>query len=359
MMTVRTILNFYRRIQYTLCKRYRYGAMAAGELCSHEPFEQELNHGDIVHPCVRYIPDGYLGYKWWMVYTPYYKSDAKTENPILCYGQGDDNNPPVYWNIFCKVQDQPKKGYNSDPVLLFSQNKLFVFWRENCTEKCDANGFVRATFGASVEKNGISEVFGPLVGTKDMAIDPETSPAFIEENDGTFRCLATHLTFYSDKIKCMPVSLRRIVTPITIILDLLGVWSQQKSHGIAQWCSPRLDGIYNYENTIRFENRNSLYRPWHIDFFEWENVLYAVVQSNQSNADICLAKSYDRVHFRFYSKPLMTNKTCGKIGIYKPTAGVVDGLFFLYYTAQNIEDRSLNKLYLSTISFKDLLNSLK
>lgn len=357
-MNVRSILAQYRKLQYVLCGRHHYGVMPAGILCSHDSFEQEINHGDVVHPCVRYIPEGYLGHKWWMVYTPYYGSNDKTENPILCYGDGNDDVPSTYWHVHCQVQGQPKEGYNSDPVLLYSGNKLHVFWRENLTRRCSSSGFARATFGAIVKADGISDVFGPVVGTEDAEIDPETSPTFVEEKDGTYRCLATHITFHSKAIKKMPTALRKPINSVALILDLLGVWSQQKAHGMAQWSCNRVDGAYHYDRTIRFENKNALYRPWHIDFFEWEGKLYAIVQSNQCNADICLAVSEDRIHFRFFKKPLMTNETCGKVGIYKPTGGVVNDKFFLYYTAQDKENRSLNKLYLTTMNIKKLLNVL-
>lgn len=357
-MNVRSILAQYRKLQYAICGRYHYGVMPAGNPCNHDPFEQETNHGDVVHPCVRYIPEGYLGHKWWMVYTPYYRSNDKTENPILCYGEGGDDVPPTYWHVCCQVQGQPEKGYNSDPVLLYSKNNLYVFWRENLTERCTANGFARATFGAVVKADGISDVFGPVVGTEDAEIDPETSPTFVEEKDGTYRCLATHIAFHSKTIKKMPAPLRKVVNLVALALDLLGVWSQQKAYGMAQWSCNWVDGAYQYDRTIRFENKNALYRPWHIDFFEWENKLYAIVQSNQCNADICLAVSEDRIHFRFFKKPLMTNETCGKVGIYKPTGGVVNGMFFLYYTAQDKKKRDLNKLYLTTMTIDKLLNVL-
>lgn len=359
MSVIRNILRVYRKKQYLLCGRPRYGVMSVGCECVHEPFEQDVNHGDVVHPCVRYIPQGYLGHKWWMVYTPYYKSNDKTENPILCYADEENDMPPTYWHVHCQVQGQPQKGYNSDPVLLYAKNQLYVFWRENLTVRCSEKGFARATFGTIVKENGISVVFGPVVGTDDAEVDPETSPAFIEEENGTFRCLATHITFHNKIIKKMPSFLQRIFNPVALVLDLLGVWSQQKAHGMAQWVCDKVDGTYKYERTIRFENKNVLYRPWHIDFFEWEKKLYAIVQSNQCNADICLAVSEDRVHFRFFNKPLMTNETCGKVGIYKPTGGVVNGKFYLYYTAQEKENRALNKLYLTTIDFKELLYRLK
>ena len=49
----------------------------------------------------------------------------------------------------------------------------------------------------------------------------------------------------------------------------------------------------------------------------------------------------------------MTNFSCEKIGIYKPTAGEVEGTFFLYYTAQDLGNRSLNKMYLTATKFFD------
>lgn len=358
-MNARSILAKYRKIQYAFCGRHHYGVMSIGVECKHDSFEPEINHGDVVHPCVRYIPDGYLGHKWWMVYTPYYGSNDKTENPILCYADENGEIPPTYWHVHCQVQGQPQKGYNSDPVLLFSNKQLYVFWRENLTARCSENGFARATFGAVVKENGISSVFGPVVGTDDAEIDPETSPTFIEEENGTYRCLATHITFHSKIIKKMPLFLQRIISPVALVLDLLGVWSQQKAHGMAQWVCDKVDGTYQYKHTIRFENKNALYRPWHIDFFEWDKKLYAIVQSNQCNADICLAESDDRVHFRFFKKPLMTNETCGKVGIYKPTAGVVNGNFFLYYTAQDKDNRALNKLYLTAMDFAELLKIIE
>lgn len=355
----RKLLSAYRKLQYRLCGRSEYGVMDAGTLCTHTPYEEEINHGDVVHPCVRYIPEGYLGHKWWMVYTPYYASNDKTENPILCYGENETAEPPTHWIVAYQVQDQPAKGYNSDPTLFYDEGKLYVMWRENLTDRCEKAGFSRATFGADVLSDGIGEVFGPLVGTSDDEVDVETSPAFIKEEDGTYRCLATHITFHSKAIKSLPAPIKRIISPILLTIDLLGIWSQQKAHGLAQWSSNQVDGGYHWDKTVKFQNQNALYRPWHIDFFEWNKRLYAIIQSNQCNADICLAESTDKIHFRMFRKPLMTNETCGKIGIYKPTAGEVDGLFFLYYTAQDIDNRSLNRMYLTTMDFNTLLKKLQ
>ena len=358
MSIVRCILSAYRNIQYFVCGRHKYGIMSPGTLCTHEPFEEDINRGDVVHPCVRYIPEGYEGHCWWMVYTPYYAANDKTENPILCYAESNDLVPPTHWKIYCQVQRQPAKGYNSDPNLLYANGQLYVFWRESETHRCEDHGFVRATFGGVVRNGKINNIFGPIVGTSDSEHDTETSPTILQEPDGSFSCLAMDLTFHSKIIKSLPSPLKSIASKAALVLDLLGCWSQQKSHGMAQWSCPTVDGKYIHDRTIKFVNKNPLYRPWHMDFFELEGKLYAIIQTNQCNADICLAASEDRVNFRFLGKPLMTNDTCKRLGIYKPTAGVVDGVLYLYYTAQDANNRTLNKLYVTTIDWQSLTNIL-
>lgn len=345
----RNILSLYRKLQYKLCRRLEYGTMPPGELCTHTPFEEEINHGDVVHPCVRYVPEGYLGHKWWMVYTPYYAANDKTENPILCYGDNETNNPPTHWIVAYQVQGQPAKGYNSDPTLFYDNGKMYVMWRENMTERCDKAGYVRATFGAEVLKDSIGDVFGPLVGTKDVEEDAEISPTFIKMNEGKYRCYAMHLRFHSPFVQNANPLIKKVLETFVNITDILGIWSLQKGYGYTIWESDDIKTTFSYKQTLKFSNCNKLYRPWHMDLFEGNDKLYAIVQSNQCNADICLAESFDGVHFRMYTRPLMTNKICGKVGIYKPTSGVVDGNFFLYYTAQDIDNRALNKMYLTTI----------
>jgi len=359
MSIARRLLNGYRSIQYKVAGRKKNGVLVPGVLCSHEPFEESINHGDVVHPCVRFIEEGFLGHKWWMVYTPYYAANDKTENPILCYSNSKEPEPPVNWHVFCQVQGQPEIGYNSDPTLLYDNESLFVIWRENLTPRCEDAGYIRACFAARVQADGMGQAFGPLVGTNDFEEDPEVSPTFFKSKGGIYKCYAMHLKFHSEFISKLPSLIRKPVSTVASILDLLGFWSQQKSYGIAQWDSNELAVLFNYNRTVQFTNCNFLYRPWHMDFFEWEDKLYAIVQTNQCNADVCLAVSEDGINFRFYKKPLMTNATCGKMGIYKPTGGVIDGFFYLYYTAQNIDNRKLNKMYMTKIEFCKVIKQIQ
>lgn len=358
----RKLLSSYRRFQYNLHGRYVYGVMTSGLEVLVDPFRIEENHGDIVHPCVRYISEGFEGHKWWMVYTPYYSSNAALENPILCYAEETDpTTPPTKWKVYCLVSEKPIDGYNSDPTLLFDGGQLYVLWRENIISNKEKYDYWRATFCARVEDGRVEKCSNKaIVQTNDDEIDAETCPTLMKEVDGTYTCYGMHLQFHSKKLKTLRQPIRNILNRLVLVSDLLGVYSQQKHFGIAIWKGEAPNKPFDYLRTVKFRNCNKLYRPWHMDFFDYEGKRYAIVQTNMSNADICLAISDDGENFTFFKKPLITNATIGKLGIYKPCAGVTtDGLFYLYYTAQDVENRSLNKLYLTEMSFNKLLAEIQ
>lgn len=353
----RNVINLYRRVQYAICGRSRYGIMEPGVPCQVEPYKEDINHGDVVHPCVRYIPEGYEGHCWWLVYTPYYGADASMENPILCYAETNEPDPPICWKVYCEVKGRPSKGYNSDPALLYTKGELYVFWREYATEAAIAGGHKVASFGGKVKEGEIVDVFAPVVWSDDLEIDNEVSPAFIDV-EGSYFCFAMHLKFHSRWIYKQHPFLKNLLLKIISTTDILGIGSQQKSYGIAKWHSDGVDKPFQYLKTTKINNCNTLYRPWHLDIFEYHGRLYAVIQTNQCNADVCLAYSDDYEHFTFYNKPLITNATIGKLGIYKPTAEIVKDTFYLYYTAQDYNDRALNRLYMTKMPFGQLLRML-
>lgn len=362
MSLARKILNTYRFIQYHLCGRSLHGIMQPGEPVSIEPFNLDENHGDIVHPCIRFISDGFEGHYWWMVYTPYYGADSSMENPILCYSdEKDANTPPIKWNVYGLVNEKPKDGYNSDPTLFYQEGQLYVFWRENYEWSTNKQKYIRATYIAKVQNGTIERIGNEILYTEDKEIDAETCPTFMKNEDGSITAYAMHLRFHSYHIKNMRPRMRSIANKVVTFTDLLGLYSQQKHYGIAIWKGG--DDItvpFVYTKTTKIEKCNILYRPWHMDLFDWKGKRYAIIQTNQMNADLCLATSGDLEHFTMYKKPLITNATIDKLGIYKPCAGVTpDGAFFLYYTAQDKDNRNLNKLYLTTLPLKELLEKLE
>lgn len=361
-MNVRTLINTYRYFQYFFCGRSRYGIMRPGKEVEIERFRYEENHGDVVHPCVRYIPEGFEGYKWWMVYTPYYGADSSIENPILCFSDEEDpNTPPTKWKVYGLVNEKPSDGYNSDPTLLYFNDQLYVFWRENYEWSNEPHDYMRATYMARVRNGSFERVGKEILYTTDKEYDTETCPTFMLNDDGKVTAYAMHLRFHSKRIRGMRPMMKKIVSKVVAITDLLGFYSQQKHYGVAVWKQKNgLSDTFDFVKTVKFKNRNSLYRPWHMDLFDYRGCRYAIVQTNQCNADIVLAHSEDGETFTMFDKPLITNATLKMLGIYKPCAGVTDnGLFYLYYTAQDVSNRSYNKIYLTTMPFNQLIDSIE
>lgn len=359
----RKLISAYRHFQYAICSRPHYGVMQPGVEVKVEPFRFEENHGDIVHPCVRYIPEGFEGHSWWMVYTPYYAADSSMENPILCYSEENNpNTPPTEWKVYGLVNEKPKDGYNSDPTLLYKDGQLYVFWRENYEHSMNPHKFIRATYVVKVNNGSLEKIGKEVLYTEDKEIDAETCPTFMMNEDGSVTAYGMHLKFHSERIRDMRNAwIKMIALKVVGLTDLLGFYSQQKHFGIAVWKQQgEISAPFVHAGTNKIAKCNKLYRPWHMDLFDWQGKRFAIVQTNQCNADLCLAVSEDMEHFTMLKKPLITNATIGKLGVYKPCAAVTpDGKFYLYYTAQDKDNRALNKLYMTTMPFDELLGKLK
>lgn len=362
MSVARRILTLYRSIQYYIFGRQKYGVLPVGKECSVEKYRFDENHGDIVHPCVRFISEGFEGYNWWMVYTPYYAANSSIENPILCYSEeSSPNMPPIEWKVYGLVADKPEDGYNSDPTLLYMDGQLYVYWRENYEWSKKKHKYVRATYAVKVKKGFFEKVGKEVLYTTDKEVDAETCPTFMLNEDSSVTAYAMHLKFHSYIISEMRPWIKNLVLKVVKITDILGLYSQQKHYGIAIWEQQgEITAPFEYRETLKISNCNKLYRPWHMDLFDWKGKRYAIIQTNQSNADLCLAESEDYKQFTMFTRPLITNNTIGKLGIYKPCAGITpNGNFYLYYTAQDADNRALNKLYLTLIPFDLMLDKLK
>lgn len=87
--------------------------------------------GELTHPSVLYFEDGFCGYKYWMVHTPYHDCKLYLENPcIVASNDGinfekiDGTKDPLL-PIIDKVN--PKTYYN-DPNLIYT-DKLEIWYR--------------------------------------------------------------------------------------------------------------------------------------------------------------------------------------------------------------------------------------
>lgn len=364
-MIKKKIGSLYRRLLCKVCGLSAEGVLSPGAACKVEGLPDDESHGDIVHPCVRFIEKGFEGHQWWMVYTPYYAHNDAMENPFLCYADAEQStgNAPTHWNYYCKVKGHPPSGYNSDPTMLFKDDRLYVFWRENYTDRTRSLGCSRATVGCYVQNRTVFEFSSPQLIEIPRNTDREISPTFFPHGTA-FRAYAVHVRFCSKLMYHIPGWMKWRVYRLLDITNKLGIYCRFKGRGVAIWDGSSLDSSFKYIKTIRFKGVNWLYHPWHMDIFdvEGEAPLYAIVQTNYQGADICLAYSENKNNrecFSFFKRPLITEKTIGLQGIYKPTALVVSGMFHLYYTANDDEDPQLNRLFVISIPWKELLKRLQ
>lgn len=98
---------------------------------------------EVTHPKVLYFEEGYSGYKYWMVNTPYPSNDAYYENPsIVVSNNGIDWVEPK--GIKNPVSGYPNKerddSYYSDPFILYDSNKFEIFFRKT---KSYLNGYYK------------------------------------------------------------------------------------------------------------------------------------------------------------------------------------------------------------------------
>lgn len=333
--------------------------MPVGLPCHVEDPTMDISHGDVVHPCVRFIKEGFEGHQWWMVYTPFYARNAKLENPRLCYADAIEGNPPTEWKYYCTIADTPKTGYNSDPSLLFKEGQLYVFWRENESPRIMEKGLARLTVGCMVKDKQITFLSKPLLSEQSEFSDKEVSSTILSNGKG-FRAYAIHADFVPRYIFRVSSSVgsRLYRLKIVRLLDALGIANINTCHGVAIWESESLEHSFSYIKTVPFENSSRLYQPWHMEVFEDgtndDKTLYAVVQSRKKHGRICLAKSVDGETFRFYDKPLMTSKTAGMIGLYKPSVVQAGNQFFLFYTVYDKKNYNLHRLFVSCVDWETL-----
>ena len=364
-----SLLRGYRKLLYILHGRPLNGLLDKGMLCSVEDPTFDLTHGDVVHPCIRYIEEGFEGHKWWMVYTPYYSGNDSVENPRLCYADSNENDFPTKWKFYCTIKEKPDMGYNSDPTMLFKDGKLFVFWRECNTPNTKKNGCSYATFGCEIKGKTVSYIPDAQLISKienhSGIVDKEVSPNFMVFNNNII-AYAMHLRFTPNFIFYLPSRIGSFLYRHNIfnIFDALGICKEERSLGVALWKGTSLNNTFQYEKTVNFSNVCRLYQPWHMDIFidksaNNDKVVYAIIQTSMKFTDICIAWSKDGEHFCFYKKPLLTSTTIGMEGLYKPTAVIVGNTFCLYYTIRDNQDPRLNRLYVTSISWSVLLQLLE
>ena len=335
-----------RSFLYRLSRFPREGVFLSGSVCQIEDPTIEITHGDVIHPCVRYIEEGFEGHHWWMVYTPLYRWNDKLENPRLCYSDAAKGQAPTEWKYYCTIIDCSEEGLNSDPTLFYFRGQLYVFWRECHTPSVLKDGCQFATYGCTVQNKTVTYLNGPLLTSDAIGEDRQVCPTFFEK-DGKLYAYAIYLRFEPKLLLKLPSKLKPYIYKMIRVVSDFGLYNRMLCRGITIWEGDNFDTPFRYIKTVKIGRGCWLYNPWHMDLFtvkgDKANSLYSIIQTNQVLADICLACSKDGEKFKILPPPLVSGNSVK--GLYKSTAQVVDGMFCFFYTAIDSTYPSIHKLY--------------
>ncbi len=234
---------------------------------------------EIVHPDVAYFPNGWNGYKYWMVFTPFPNNDATYENP--CIVVSNDKTtwivPPGLTNPVASYASSAN-DYYSDPELVMdpTNTTMYLLWRRDIystTEKL----YVKST------TDGIN--WSPSVEIMSSSSDDETfiSPAIIY--NGNQYMMWTVDASVSPRL----IRMRTADSP-------LGPWSTSI--------------VTNIQPLTYDTSNNPLTESWHINVVKVGNQ-YWMIDNNtpigSSNAiDLYLGISNDGLQWSFASHPVLS-----------------------------------------------------
>lgn len=269
------------------------------------------SYGDwFVHPCVRYIEKGFAGHKWWMVVTPYPNGNSKYENPVLYYGEGETEEPPINWTMVGIVQDtHPEGGYNADGNIIYLDGKLWIIWKENDTCNTRKESGYRVIMGCYYDGVSFSkpQIFAHNPDDKSMYL---ASPVLYETADG-LKMLGVYSPVMGDNIP----------------------GKEKKPRSIAVF-SIKDNNIQNIPFTFDFIAQLNYYNGfdfWHIDCFEGKMNHYCLV-TPESGTEILLGESSDGMTYSFFKKPLLHANGRDRVTyMYKPSGVLIGNRFHLFY----------------------------
>lgn len=314
-------------------KEIKPNAMTLGVKLTAQTPNPEKYFDDLIHPCVRYIAEGFAGHKWWMSASPYRGFDSSIENPILFYGDSrNDDLPPLTWTSAGVIEDTPGLGYNSDPDIFFDGTGLWVFWRENWTLDCISNGVSRGVFGKYTTDGITFSKKKYFAGEPRGDEDSEMCPIVVNF-DGRIKLYGVHHQFTPNR------------SPLGI-----SIWDIADNDLINNTFTKEKDVLPTYKKGFDF---------WHFDVFKYEDKYYSVV-TPESGTEILLGKSDDGENFKFWKTPLLSNNVTGRRYFYKPSAMIHNGIFYLWNPIAEVKGSPItSRVWMSEIEFDELIQIME
>jgi hypothetical protein len=263
--------------------------------------------GQTVHPDVWHTPNGWNGYKWWMVMTPYRNGVDSLENPSLLASHDGVTwvVPPGITNPISPSINYTT-GFHSDPEIIppgSYDDSMRIIYRHTLD---------RTTNGSRLY---VQSFAGTTVSSRTMSIDSSAtevivSPAVIERNN-------EYIMYYVELKANANVVLKRTAT-----------------NPNGPWSSP---------DTVTIANSTGL-DFWHLNVNTYGNQVHmwltmALLNGTGQDARVYFASSDDGETFTMKSTPTLNRPESlaawDKAGIYRTSAVLVDGKeksYRLYYS---------------------------
>lgn len=298
----------------------------------------DRGYGDwLVHPCVRYIPNGMGGSKWWMAVTPYPEGNSKYEQPILYYGCENAETPPTEWIFYGMIQEMPQKGYNADPNIFYDEKTkmMILLWKEthtiNTKEEYKNNAIMYRTFDGN--KLGRIE---KLFDNCDSDIVKLTCPTLLQIKDSLY-CFATE--FEHDRISNVDQPFGK---------SNLAVWKNEYLN---------MDSVMFSYSRVAKQIYNKGFNYWHTDFtYDSQTGLYYSVVTDESGFNLYFGVSENGFNYRYLKKPLISFRDKNHFrNIYKASIVLAKGRLFVFYPKRSKTNRSVH-IYKAELDKTLLLN---
>jgi hypothetical protein len=282
------------------------------------------------HPEVQFFPQGFNGYKYWMVFTPYFGSvgteqvSKRFENPTIVVSNDGINwiapagikNPiaatPSKIESLRENMSDPVQGFWSDPDWVFSDNTFNLYYRGSMVsaKALKARGAKSQNNNIKLQKNaqrtvvrqtstdGINWTPLEVVFTSNPPFTPKgnhlVSPTFIKTDAG-FISYEVELNTGKENFKG--------AEPAYII--------RRTSKDGLNFTTFSNSKIVNF-STSPWKSVNPAFAPWHIHATYIDGYYFlcmAVGEAKKYTADqLYLAYSTDGINFDVLSKPLVEHK---------------------------------------------------
>lgn len=189
-----TIKQFFFKVRHRLI-RIKNTPICFKKLNAKSPLNLETYDGgnEGLHPSCLYFKEGWNGYKFWFVFTPYKGMNDAIENPCMYVSQDGENFAPLEGaNPLDDIILPKEQEYNSDPELVYNSdlNRIECWWRRVQRDKYPTDDgknreiiYRRFTYDGRIwsEKEVMLNLKNPFDETR-LCI----SPALIYE-DGIYR----------------------------------------------------------------------------------------------------------------------------------------------------------------------------